>query len=599
MTEPDPRTTTAIQQQQHAIRHPAPLYVQACPGAGKTRVIVDRHLAGTSGGRGRALVSFTNVACDEVVRRCRQAGKPDLASFLHYVDTIDTFLWRYLVRPFLSPGRQWHRIDSWDRIDATVEVGSGMNRYSVRLNDFQWSRTPGAEQCSAQLQQNRRNIPTYKALSKLGLLERAARSAVEKRDQLAKTGYLTGHEIRIIALRTLEQHNDDAVTMLSGRFQEIVVDEAQDCSAHDLAIISRLRDAGIPLVFVCDPDQAIYEFRGALPSHVRTFGETLGAQADLTGNWRSSPAICALAATLRPTTATRPPDSPVGPNRDEPAGILLIQTDGSQPDKALSVFNDHADRMGIPAESRLALAHAEISLPTASRASASQPPTNYSARIAWATAVAHSTHNPSQRNTAYDILQRALLRYWYTDTDTDHRTVAAICDSLGIDPWQLRRQAGQLAAALPDLDQGTFATWCKEANIQLKLLPPQPGMERRGQSGRLSASGALKNKSPRAAGGAPMLRPATPVCASIVHQVKGEEEDAVLVIVPSDSRTAGLIDAWVTGDHPGDIAESLRVLYVATTRARRLLAIAMPGEAQGRLAIFLKDKDVPFELAST
>ncbi|WP_436493193.1 UvrD-helicase domain-containing protein [Actinokineospora sp. HUAS TT18] len=600
MTGSDPREITAIQQQQLAVRHSAPLYVQACPGAGKTRVIVDRHLAGARGGRGRAVVSFTNVACAEIARRCRQAGTPELASFPHYVGTIDTFLWRYLVRPFLKSDRLWHRIDSWDRIDATVEVRSGTNRHIVRLNDFQWSRTPGTERCSADLQPKRRNIVTYKALSNQGLLNEAARLAVAKRDQLARAGYITGHEIRIKALRTLQERHNDAVAMLSGRFHEIVIDEAQDCSAHDLAILGLLRDAGIPLIFVCDPEQAIYEFRGALPASIRAFGEGLGARVDLTGNWRSSPAICGLAATLRPTTASKAPDIPVGLNRDEPAGILLIHTDGLQPDEALSVFNDHADTVGIAAHDRLVLAHAGTSLPAASRASAPQPPTNYSARVAWAATIAKSTHNiTSVRDVAYDILQRALLRYWYTDTDTDNRSVAAICDSLGIDTWRLRRQAGRLATALPDIDQGTFATWCPAANSQFKLLPPQPGMARLDQSGHLSATGSRRNQTPRAAGGAPALGPTTPVRASVIHQIKGEEEDAVLVIVPPDPRTSDLIDAWVTGDHPADVAENLRVLYVAATRARRLLAIALPDSAQSRIASLLKDQDVPFELAST
>ena len=94
MTGPDAREAAAIEQQHRAVQHPAPLYVQACPGAGKTRVIVDRHLSGAPGGCGRAVVSFTNVACDEVTRRCRQAGKPELVSFPNYVGTIDTFLWR-------------------------------------------------------------------------------------------------------------------------------------------------------------------------------------------------------------------------------------------------------------------------------------------------------------------------------------------------------------------------------------------------------------------------------------------------------------------------------------------------------------------------
>jgi hypothetical protein len=420
---------------------------------------------------------------------------------------------------------------------------------------------------------------------------------VQKRNQLAKQGHITGHEIRIRALRTLRDHRTHTITILSSRFDEIVIDEAQDCSALDLAILNELRDAGLPLVFVCDPDQAIYEFRGALPDNVRAFGDSLGTRIDLVGNWRSSPAICGLAATLRPATPARSADDPVGPNHDEPAGILLIHTDGSQPDQALAAFNTHSDTMSIATENRLVLAHAAAKLPSTTRTAASTPPSNYSARVAWAATITKSQVNSTQlRESAYEILQRARLRYWYADTDTDNRTVTAICDSLGIDSWRLRQLAAQLATALPDVDQGTFAAWCTAANAQLKLLPPQPGMTRQSKSGCLRAAGNIAKRSPRAAGGAPNSDAKIPARASVVHQVKGEEEDAVLIIVPADNRTDSLVNAWLSGEHAAEVAESLRVLYVAATRARRLLAIALPDGSCDRVITLLKDKGVPFEL---
>jgi DNA helicase II / ATP-dependent DNA helicase PcrA len=51
--------------------------------------------------------------------------------------------------------------------------------------------------------------------------------------------------------------------MLSAKYSELVVDEAQDCSAADLHILTQLLHASLPLVLVADPDQAIYGFRGA------------------------------------------------------------------------------------------------------------------------------------------------------------------------------------------------------------------------------------------------------------------------------------------------------------------------------------------------
>ncbi|MGG7607853.1 UvrD-helicase domain-containing protein [Streptomyces sp. ZG43] len=56
------------------------------------------------------------------------------------------------------------------------------------------------------------------------------------------------------------RHGKTAAALLPpllSRFAEVVVDEAQDCSAADLAILQLLHDAGLPLVLVGDPDQAI------------------------------------------------------------------------------------------------------------------------------------------------------------------------------------------------------------------------------------------------------------------------------------------------------------------------------------------------------
>lgn len=598
MTSLEQRRAAAVRQQRRAIELAAPLYVQACPGAGKTRVIVDRHLSSPRRpGRGRAVVSFTHVACDEVTRRCREAGLPQLAAFPNFVGTIDTFIWRYLVRPFLDFGRTWNRIDSWDRVNATVAVWDGEISHTLRLSDFQWSREPGADKCQASLQFNTRNARAYRTLEKKNLLDAAARRAVDQRNKLALQGNLTGHEARIRALRSLLQRSADVASLVAGRFDEIVIDEAQDCSALDLAILAELRDVGIPLVFVCDPDQAIYEFRGAQPDRVRTFGESLGSRIDLAGNWRSSPAICALAATLRPASAARPMDDPVGPNHDEQAEILLIPVEKSNTASPLAVFNDYADEKEIASDRRLVLAHAAAKLPTTTQSTASAAPANRTARAGWAVRVAGTeTAYATLRDTAYEILERAILCYWYTDADIENRTIAVACEQLGIDRSRLRHLAACMAAALPTPGEPPSTGWCTAANNYLRTAPPVPGMTRRDNRGSLrgSGSGATAKEIKQDAASEPSVR----TRARVIHQVKGEEEEAVLVIVPDDNRTDVLVRGWLSGHHTGDIAESLRVLYVAATRAQRLLALALPSGHCDEIAKWLTARDVPARIAA-
>ncbi|KWW97663.1 hypothetical protein TH66_19175 [Carbonactinospora thermoautotrophica] len=68
-------------QQEQVAAAPAPLFVPACPGAGKTHTIVRRHIiqpAASALRGGRALISFTRVAAGEPRARCLQENRPDL-----------------------------------------------------------------------------------------------------------------------------------------------------------------------------------------------------------------------------------------------------------------------------------------------------------------------------------------------------------------------------------------------------------------------------------------------------------------------------------------------------------------------------------------
>ena len=82
-------------------------------------------------------------------------------------------------------------------------------------------------------------------------------------------------------------------------------------------------------------------------------------------------------------------------------------------------------------------------------------------------------------------------------------------------------------------------------------------------------------------------QPATGIRTNIVHQLKGDEADGVLLLLPD----AGSVQRWATSDPATD--EVLRVCYVAVTRARRLAAIALPEEETDALADLLAERRVP------
>lgn len=87
--------------------------------------------------------------------------------------------------------------------------------------------------------------------------------------------------------------------------------------------------------------------------------------------------------------------------------------------------------------------------------------------------------------------------------------------------------------------------------------------------------------------------------------VKGQESesDAVLIVVPpvgsgkeDDRRSDLLVKAWTTGAtarNDPETAEALRVLYVAVTRARRLVAFALSDTHLTAVKAFLAERGPP------
>jgi UvrD-like helicase family protein len=71
--------------------------------------------------------------------------------------------------------------------------------------------------------------------------------------------------------------------------RKYIVDEAQDCDDHQLAVLDWLRRAGTHVVTICDPDQAIYEFRSVKPASSEQFNSialaTVPTEADDWKTW--------------------------------------------------------------------------------------------------------------------------------------------------------------------------------------------------------------------------------------------------------------------------------------------------------------------------
>ncbi|MEV5910524.1 UvrD-helicase domain-containing protein [Streptomyces chartreusis] len=582
MTMPEQTTSVraaAEAQQQAAIAAPAPVFVPACPGAGKTHVITSRHLQSPRQllRQGRALISFTRVARDQMARRCRQAGRADLVQAPHFIGTLDSFLWEFLVKPRRAADPVPRLLESWASVKTPVE---GMDR-EIPLHRFPMTVDPSQNKAGEEIAWDKLDYDTRQLIEASSYSRQTWQEKIfATRNAWCEQGYFTGHEARMLALWNLRTPEVAAGLLppLRSRFAEVIVDEAQDCSAADLAILQLLHEAGVPLMLVGDPDQAIYAWRGADPQALRAFAARLSPTAHgLTGNWRSSPVICRLAATLR--TGQRPPDTSVVRGDDVPVVLLPTQFAASgarhvhAPTGAgvVDTFRTLAEDYDVPATDCLVTAYRYATLPGVSR---EKPNTNAITSLAWARTVAHTPQaTGDDLARACAIAVRVLFGYWYPgEAGGPERIMAAH----RLSAQEVNRTAFAFLHSLP----APHREWGPQVWQAMKAWPALPGAAPQGGRGRPAGKPTISR-----------TQAATGVRTNTVHQLKGDQADGVLLLLPD----AGSVQRWATADPAAD--EVLRIWYVAVTRARRLAAIALPEQETDALARLLTGRQVPVRVA--
>ncbi|GII56090.1 hypothetical protein Pth03_44790 [Planotetraspora thailandica] len=577
-------------EQKAAVQAEAPFFLYACPGAGKTRVLVARHMRTPAGfqRRGRALISFTNRAADEIKDRCERR---ELLAPPHFVGTLDVFLWRFLVRPFLPCGDdEWRRLNDWSELASPPKV---YQRASLGAYDFRYDPATRGVRASlpdaARLLKNSPYSPDAHCIE----AERVRQLMVDK------YRVVTGLEVRLMALAN---SNDAAVSeLLRSRFHEIAIDEAQDCDQLELEILGNLHDYGVPLVVVADSHQSIYEYKGCEPADFDAFTRKFPEPLTLTGNFRSSGAICQAASTMRrPDT---PADRPLGPWSDDRHPVLLIPFSSRQADKrateiggaadALSVFLQHAGQLQPPAVSSLSLAYVGKDVARHGRPAPQISKSKSSGiRLAWACATFREPSGDArQLDVAVRIALHLLCQQWFPDEAGTLETVLGNHDMRLPDA---RRHATTLLCQLPAIDDRMAADWLREAKKLMSELP-RPTGSAAGQPSQLKLKSDEHQQPIRDLIDPPAAlveedTSAVDVIASTVHKAKGAEADAVLITLPAPKAVNELIEAWSATS----TSETLRTYYVAFTRARRLVGFTYPYGSHQSFTAHLSSLEIPF-----
>lgn len=545
--------------------------IEAGPGSGKTRTVVARFRQNSSVSRGVALLSFTNAAVK--VARTRCASTPHFLDDPNFVGTFDKFLHQFVVTPaeLRVRGVSPRYFASWDDLpDHLARVRPPSGGIGIRL-----SRWAVLEDGTVHLDESRLPYDEgqfWRQLSPYTQTELRRRGA-ERLNGLLSRQILDMPSARRLALEHLRE--GALLQRIARRFSEIIVDEFQDCDEVEHSLLSELSGAGVHIVAVADPDQAIYEFRQVNPAAYNRYREATPQEeiATLTVSYRSTVAICALASALRSECSI--PVTSYEPEADRCAPIQIVVGAGIKAGAAAArLISQH----GIPFEGTRIVGHRRSDARAIARRGVSAPGgSTMMERIFSAVADLLGSVDARVRHVAMTRLETSFLALvdWPGGQPPESRSTQL--EVLGMTGDQLRIIARRVVASSPGWVDAraaagqvreVFQTAADSLGIQLvstlggKLAKPRDEIWRYWTSRTTDA----------------LINDVAHIKWTHVHAIKGDEFDAIVYVLPSRAvKKAYVLDDWL--NHTS--TEARRVLYVGITRARKLVVIVVP---QGRVA---------------
>jgi len=549
--------------------------VKACPGSGKTLVVAARFAKLLSDWRkphqGIAVISFTNTAWREVESTLQKEYRIQMPiKYPHFLGTIDSFISKYLFLPFghhvmkcdSRPEMKGPPHDNDEPIGRWLWWGKGnaeCNQKGCRLNDFSYDENGTLI-----------NLAPISHFSNCTLNHSVCACLKNK---FNKMGYATQADANYYALKLL-QTNASLAKALAIRFPEVMVDEAQDTSRIQMTIIDLLVANGLQeLMLVGDPDQAIFEWRNAEPALLTAKYNTWQSNSlILTENWRSSQNICTFASKISSLSIPMQAANPAVKSHQAVPKFVAYTTPSELPTLMTDFCND-CDNDGIPANSITVLTRSAEFLnalvPFTVEKHLPALPWKGDDQISHVIARAKYLYDHGAYAEALRSLEWAAFRLHTGKSHIDFETRNQIIAVKGLPRW--RAELFDYLVSLPDTATtlGDWATKSMASRPTTGMFSQQQFVIKRSSPQRnyailpfddIFAAPQPVNNQSRFLG--------------TVHSAKGTTCDAVFLAVKSKAARSG---SYATILQAGiNSSEELRIVYVAITRPRKRLCIAVP-----------------------
>lgn len=543
----------------------------ACPGSGKTFIIARKLLKYIQSWEyahsGVAVISFTNVASQEIDKQTRELMIDGYKiEYPHFIGTIDSFIDSFLLLRFgylmQSSNRKRPVIlhENYSEI-LFYSKNRECHQRGCISNPFRFRWT-----ADGKLLRNGKEIDCSIMNPK---------PCLEFKKAMIKKGFITQTEATALSYRLLKKY-PQIVDAIIHRFPVIMIDEAQDTSEEQMAIIDLLTNAGIKtMILVGDSDQSIYEWRDATPEcFIRKRDAVDWKTMWLTTNFRSSQLICNATHNFSHSLHNQSPSNADGDYAQYlQMPILLQYSEKIDKGTLIGKFKEYCS------ENKIAFSSSNVAVLTRAKIhkgididglwKSPEVETLAKASYEWYL---------GSRSKAFSLCEKVLYSFTIGDVGTArHEWKQYVENNVPYEDW--RKYVVKLLISLPNPNL-VLSNWIKEMLSALNkifqdgsiltirqeiILKDKIKIKSRDKENPTFQSIPLRNFIEKKDHG--------DITMSSVHGVKGETYDAIMLIVEGtqgNTLTPSILESAELD------SELIRIAYVAMTRPRKLLVVAMP-----------------------
>ena len=288
------------QKQKEIFNKKGKFVVNACAGSGKTFTL-SKKLAkliqeNTELHKGIATLSFTNTAWKEIKQNLDKMNVE--IKYPHFIGTFDKFINKYIFYPY------YYLLDEFDKRPILVgDLGVPWRGGHYERDPYRFFDVFSFNEENELIKTKNINLPLkFKKENKDGSTDNHYEKLEKMKYDLYKKGFVTQDDINYFSLKLIEKF-DFISEIIANKFPIFLIDESQDTNEIKMNIMDVILNNNSikEFMFIGDFNQAIYEWNGAKPEIFKELMrkyETI----NLDENWRSSKNICKFASKLSKQT---------------------------------------------------------------------------------------------------------------------------------------------------------------------------------------------------------------------------------------------------------------------------------------------------------